>query len=108
MPVNCFANTRSPTNLSIRIKVVPNSSRDMIAGLHGDRLKVRVRAAPEDGKANKAVCALIARTTGTKPAQVQVSSGHTNQEKTVCITDCTIEHLSQTLGIDASSIVIKT
>ena len=36
----------------IRLKVVPGSSRDAIAGILGGRLKVKVAAAPEDGKAN--------------------------------------------------------
>ena len=45
--------------LHLRLKVVPGASRDAVAGPLGDRLKVRVAVAPEDGKANRAVCALV-------------------------------------------------
>jgi uncharacterized protein YggU (UPF0235/DUF167 family) len=51
----------------------------------GERLKVRVRAPPEDGRANAAVCAVIAAWLGVK--RVAVVSGHTRPEKTVVIED---------------------
>lgn len=44
----------------IRVKVVPSATRDQLAGVLGDRLKVRVKAPPEDGKANDAVRKLLA------------------------------------------------
>lgn len=68
---------------TLRIKAVPGASRDAVAGMLGERLKVRVSAPPEGGKANKAICALIARELGLKPAQVEVAAGHANPEKTL-------------------------
>jgi uncharacterized protein (TIGR00251 family) len=68
---------------TIRVKAVPGASRDQIVGVLGDRLKVKVTAAPEAGKANKAICALIAKELGVKSAQVEVVSGATNPEKVV-------------------------
>ncbi len=70
----------------IRVKAVPGASRDQIAGVLGDRLKVKVAAPPEGGKANKAICALIAKALGVKTAQVEIVSGATNPEKIVRIT----------------------
>lgn len=69
----------------VRIKAVPGASRDQLAGLLGDRLKVRVSAAPEGGKANKAICALIARRCGLRPNEVSVITGMTSPLKTVQI-----------------------
>jgi uncharacterized protein (TIGR00251 family) len=66
--------------MRIQIKVVPKSSRDEIAGWLGERLKVRVRAAPERGKANAAVEKLLSDVLGT-PARVVV--GHATPMKTV-------------------------
>jgi len=48
------------TGLTLTIKVAPNARKDEIVGLVGQRLKVRVSAPPEEGRANKAVCKLIA------------------------------------------------
>lgn len=67
----------------IRVKAVPGASRDQIAGVLGDRLKVKVAAPPEGGKANRAICALIAKELGVKSAQVEVVSGATSAEKVV-------------------------
>jgi uncharacterized protein (TIGR00251 family) len=63
------------------LKVVPGSSRTVIVGPLGDRLKVKVAAPPEGGKANKEVVAVIRKWTGAK--DVAVVGGRTNPEKTV-------------------------
>lgn len=70
----------------ISIKAVPGARRDQIAGMLGDRLKVRVAAPPEGGKANDAICALIAHALGVKPRHVQIVRGHTTAEKTIAVT----------------------
>jgi uncharacterized protein (TIGR00251 family) len=67
----------------IRVKAVPGASRDQIAGVLGDRLKVRIAAPPEGGKANKAICGLIAKELAVKPAQVEIASGASSAEKMV-------------------------
>jgi len=69
----------------LQLKVVPGASRDEIAGLLGDRLKVRTAAPPEGGKANKAIRQLIARTLGVKRSDVEIIAGATSPEKTVRI-----------------------
>jgi len=74
----------------IRIKAVPGASRQEIAGPLGNRLKVRVSAPPEGGRANKAVCQLIARALGVKPKQVSIEAGRTSPEKTVRVQDCDV------------------
>lgn len=67
----------------LRVKVVPGASRSRIAGLLGERLKIQIAAPPEAGKANQAVCALLARTTGLSRQQVQIVAGTSQPLKTV-------------------------
>jgi uncharacterized protein (TIGR00251 family) len=67
----------------VTIKAVPGAQRDEIAGMLGSRLKVRVAAAPEDGKANAAICRLIADALGLKHRDVRVVAGQTRPEKTL-------------------------
>jgi hypothetical protein len=67
----------------LRVKAVPGASRDAIAGPLGDRLKVRVSAPAEGGKANRAICALLARAVGIRPGGVSVESGAGGPEKVV-------------------------
>ena len=65
----------------IALKVVPGSRRAQIVGALGDRLKVKVAAAPEDGKANKAVCELLAEALKISVRDVSIIAGHSNPEK---------------------------
>jgi len=65
----------------IAIKAVPGSSRDQIVGPLGDRLKVKVAAPPEDGKANKSIQALLAKALGVTPRDITLVSGPTHPEK---------------------------
>ena len=65
------------------IKAVPGARRDEIVGRLGDRLKVRVSAPPEDGRANDAICALVALALGVRNGDVRVVAGHGRAEKTL-------------------------
>ncbi len=80
------------------IKAVPGASRDLIAGRLGERLKVKVGAAAEGGKANAAICKLIAKALGVRDNQVSIESGATNPEKTVRVIGMTIDEAVAVLG----------
>lgn len=62
--------------------MVPGSRRTEVSGPLGDRLKVRVSAPPEDGKANRAVCETLAAALGLHDRDVTIIAGHTSPEKT--------------------------
>lgn len=65
----------------VRVKVVPGSRATAIVGRLGNRLKVKVAAPPEDGRANQALCELIAGALGVRSANVEVVQGMTSPEK---------------------------
>jgi len=69
----------------LRVKADPKSRRPGICGFSPDsvgvRLRVAVSEAPEDGRANEAVCALIAKSLGVKAARVWVVSGESSRQK---------------------------
>ncbi len=74
----------------LTVRVTPNSSADKIEGLAEDDaggvyLKVRVRAVPEKGAANKAVCRLIAKALGLPKSAVRVDSGDTARLKQILL-----------------------
>ena len=81
----------------IRVKVVPGASHEEIVGPLGDRLKVRVSAPPEGGRANKAVCTLIARALGVKPKQVSIDAGRSSSEKTIRVENCDVATVEKKL-----------
>ena len=65
----------------IAVKVVPGSSRDRIAGVLGDCLKIATSAPPEKGKANTAVAGILAKAFGLDRKAVRLVSGQTSQRK---------------------------
>ena len=84
-PADASPLVQQPDHLLLRVKAVPGASREALAGVLGDRLKVRVAEPPEGGRANAAICALVARTLGLRPRQVAVQAGHASAEKTLRI-----------------------
>lgn len=87
--------------VEVRVLVVPNASRTEIVGPHGDRIKIRVTAPPERGKANKAVCALLRDATGASGAEVVAGAGH--REKTIALTGVSPDTVRNLLTLKAES-----
>lgn len=67
------------------LRVKPKARADSILGVHGGALKVGVRAAPERGRANAAVIALVADLCEVQNTAVQILAGDTSQDKTVLV-----------------------
>ena len=62
------------------VRVTPNASREQVT-LDGERFLVRVTCPPEDGKANKAVTKLLAKTLGVPPTRLTLVKGQTGRDK---------------------------
>jgi uncharacterized protein (TIGR00251 family) len=69
------------TAVKLRVKVVPSSSRNCIAGWLGDTLKVRVIAPPEGGRANAAVESTVAEALGLSKDAAHIVSGRASPRK---------------------------
>ena len=59
----------------VHVHVLPRSGRAEIVGRHGDALKVRVTAAPVDGRATEAARAVVAAALGVAASRVTVVTG---------------------------------
>jgi len=69
--------------LVLHCHVQPKASRDALAGLYGERLKVQISAPPVDGKANKHLLNYIAREFGVAKARVSLTRGASSRQKTL-------------------------
>ncbi len=94
--------TPSPEGLEIKVKVVPGASRDRIVGLLGDALKIQVSAAPEHGKANEAVAALLAKQLGIRAKDIVLLRGTTSPLKTLAVQGVSIEAARIALGLKSA------
>lgn len=65
------------------VKLQPRGRRDELLGFADDVLRARVSAPPADGKANRALCKLIADRAGVAPSRVTVVRGAKSREKLV-------------------------
>ena len=75
----------SGDDLILDCHLQPKASRDEFAGLHGDRLKIRLTAPPVEGKANAHLMAFLAAAFGVAKSQVSMESGELNRQKRVRI-----------------------
>jgi uncharacterized protein (TIGR00251 family) len=72
--------------VELRVKVIPKSSRTELAAILPDGTwKVKVAAAPEKGKANRALCDFIAEKLHVAKTRVQIVAGATSQLKRIRI-----------------------
>lgn len=63
----------------------PKAASDGFAGLHGDRIKIRIKAPPVDGKANAYLLKFLAGEFGVAASQVSLLAGDSARQKTVLI-----------------------
>ena len=75
-----------PGGANVAVRLTPKGGRDAIEGIVADaaggrRLKVRVAAPPEDGKANAALIALLAKTWKIPKSRIALIGGATDRNK---------------------------
>lgn len=80
---------QQPPPDTLRVKVTPKAKAERILkaqATDGTTLyKIYVTAAPEDGKANKAVVALLAKALGVPKSAISITQGQTTRHKTISI-----------------------
>lgn len=81
--------------LLLTLHVQPRAGKEQLAGLHGEALKIRLTSPPVEGRANKAVIALLARLLHLPKSAVVIKSGLQSRSKQVLISGCdekTVRH----------------
>jgi len=86
-----------PGGVRIHLHVQPGASTTEVAGLHGDRIKLRIQAPPLDGRANAAVLAWVAERLGVPRRTVTLVRGEKSREKVVDVEGVTVEMVRERL-----------
>lgn len=71
--------------LSIAVRVVPGARKSEIAGLMGDRLRIRLQAPAVEGKANVELQRFVAVVFGVRRSAVTILRGEHARDKTILI-----------------------
>ena len=83
----------------LNVKAQPRSSKAGIEGLIGDAVKVKVRCAPVDGKANKELVETLADAFGLPKGRVVFKSGETSKQKRILLLGMSAEAVRKVVGV---------
>ncbi len=70
---------------TLELHVQPGAKRTEVAGMHGERIKIRLAAPPTDGRANAALIEFLAEAFGVARRDVTILSGTKSRDKRVLI-----------------------
>lgn len=90
-----------PDGTMMAVWVVPGASRTLVAGSHGDAVKIRVAAPPEDGRANRAVVETLEEALG---ATCRIESGMTSRRKRVVVSQLSPVEVADRLGLESTHV----
>ena len=83
----------------IRVRVQPRASRDQVAGIQGEAIKIRISAPPVEGEANDALVKFLAKQLGVPRSAVEVVRGQTGRKKTVRVAGIRASEARRALGL---------
>ena len=83
----------------LRVRLQPRARHNEVVGERGGAVLIRVTAPPVDGKANEALCRLIAKKAGVAPSRVTLVRGHTARDKTLNVDGVDTAALRAALGL---------
>jgi hypothetical protein len=86
--------------LVFRVRLTPKGGRDAVDGWTrgadgGEYLKARVASPPEDGKANLALIALLAKVLDVPKSSIRIASGQSARLKTIEISPAAAEAVAR-------------
>lgn len=82
----------------IDVRLQPRGSRDELLGWREGVLRAKVSAPPVEGRANLALCRLIAKRVGVPPSRVSVVRGEKSRDKLVRVEGLDETALRKVLG----------
>ena len=95
--MDCIVNLKN-NNLAFNVYVQPRASRNKIAGMHGNAIKICVTAPPVENKANGAVIHFFANLFGVPKSAVSIKSGGQGRNKKVLINNLALAEAKKTLS----------
>ena len=90
--------SRGKGGLFMNVHAQPGARCPQLRGMHGDTIKIAVKEAAQDGRANAAIVRFIAKELNMSAAEVELSSGMTSRRKRVFLRGDAVE-LTQKLEL---------
>jgi uncharacterized protein len=97
------AHTDAVPDADITVRLQPRAKRNAIIDERDGVLRVSVAAAPVDGRANAALCKLIAKRAGVARGRVSLIAGERSREKLLRVEGLSLDELRLALGLDSTT-----
>ena len=94
--------SETPDGVILNVRAQPRSSRSGLDGLLGDAVKVRIRCAPVDGKANKELVETLADAFDLPKSAVVFKSGETSKTKRILLRGLTAAQVGSRFKVQGS------
>ena len=85
------------------VRAQAGARRSGVKGIHGGALQVMVTQAPEKGKANKAIIAVLAESLGLRKSQIELLTGETSSQKRFLVREISLDVFAARIAELASS-----
>jgi len=85
--------TTQDGGVTFPVKVVPRASRNEIAGIQGEAIRVRLTAPPVEGAANRALVKLLAGVLKVPEHDIEIVAGHAGRQKVVRVAGLSLHEL---------------
>ncbi len=83
----------------INLKVIPNSSKNEIAGIFNNSIKVKINTPPDKGRANDKLISFLSEKLDIKKSDIIILKGEKNKEKKLLIKSYDINKIEKNLFI---------
>jgi hypothetical protein len=84
----------------LAVQAAPRASRSEVVGLHGDAVRIRLKAPPVDGKANRALLEFLADAMGVPIRSLTLLAGEAGRRKFVHIAGVPPAEVLRRLGVE--------
>jgi uncharacterized protein (TIGR00251 family) len=88
----------SAGGVTFAVRVIPRSSRNQVAGVQGDALKVKLTAPPVEGAANEALIEFLAERLSVRESAVSILSGDKSRNKVVRVEGMTQSQVERAIS----------
>ena len=87
-----------PRGVILTVRAHAGARRSGVLGVREGMLRVAVTAAPEKGKANRAIVTVLSNALGVAKSMIQLCSGETSSQKRFLIAGADVDVLRERIG----------
>jgi uncharacterized protein (TIGR00251 family) len=91
---------RGEESATVTVHVLPRASREGVAGLFGDAVRVRLTAPPLENRANEALVRFLSATLNVPRARVEIVAGRRGRAKVVRVVGVSRKEFFLRLGLE--------